>query len=819
MEERDARFDINPHVIRQLGAELVTDQVTALMELIKNSYDADANYVKVTIDTQETLNSSDIFNKSHKGYIIVDDDGFGMDRNTILQSWLVISYSKKRPVDGVKPKTPKGRTPLGDKGLGRLSTQRLADICEIFTKKDNGEALHVGFNWNDFDKVQKLSDVKVDFQEATFNKKGGTRLVLLNLSDTKAWEGSNLERFKALLCQLISPYQENRPFKVYLSINGEKINLDQESEKLQHLSISDIHFRYQEDIFSWYADISIRKLIGNDFDTYEKIVLSDNGKRFIESFFKDKKGRASNFRKNVEGTWLRVALSFSLSDTKEPKTLFNLEDYDPGNFFGRIQEFSFQRNSRNEEWWSSLYATFDEYKSFIEPQKGIKIYRNGFAIRPYGINSNDWLKLGASWTGGSSYYGLRPDNVVGYVSIDEGINCHLKDKTDREGLIENDYYRVFLGLLDFFIKSVNREFENLRRFYNDFKKDMVQDNQKVKSLKDAFSAIKEQGERGSEISKSYNEVQTKFSNIQKHIQKVVESEDGNMFAQKEDSLTKQALKEVSDLMESSRSVLAQANEVLKNSVYLNEALIVLQPKLEMLEESLKDMTELASLGLISEMVSHDLGQISDRMLGKGRELESQLKTQKGVSQEQIYTLLSFIKTTVTSLKSQMRHLDSSMKYSRIKMEEFSLYDLLENEERCYYSEKLGEKNISLFIEKKNDFVIKANKGRIIQIFDNLMNNSIYWLQTIEQDREITITIDKPWVHFEDNGPGVDKSVENTLFSPFVTCKPQGKGRGLGLFIIQQLLDDCDCDIVLDQNRNGKGRRYKFSLNLFGIIEK
>ena len=66
MEEKDARFDINPHVIRQLGAELVTDQVTALMELIKNSYDADANYVKVTIDTQETLDSSDIFNKNHK---------------------------------------------------------------------------------------------------------------------------------------------------------------------------------------------------------------------------------------------------------------------------------------------------------------------------------------------------------------------------------------------------------------------------------------------------------------------------------------------------------------------------------------------------------------------------------------------------------------------------------------------------------------------------------------------------------------------------------------------------------------------------------
>ncbi len=819
MEEKEARFDINPHVIRQLGAELVTDQVTALMELIKNSYDADANYVKVTINTQESLNYGDIFNPKHKGYIIVDDDGFGMDRNTILQSWLVISYSKKRPIGGIKPKTPKGRTPLGDKGLGRLSTQRLADICEIFTKKDNGEALHIGFNWKDFDKVQKLSDVKVDFQNTSFDKKEGTKLVLLNLSDTKAWEGSNLERFKALLCQLISPYQENRPFKVYLKINGQIINLDQESDKLQRLNISDIHFKYLDGVFSWYADVSIRKLIGNDFDTYEKIVLADNGKRFIDSFFKDKKGRSSNFRYDVEGIWLRVGTSFSLSDTKESKAFFNLEEYDPGNFYGRIQEFSFLRNSRSEDWWSSLYASFDDYKSFIEPQKGIKIYRNGFAIRPYGINSNDWLKLGAGWTGGSSYYGLRPDNVVGYVSIDEGVNCHLKDKTDREGLIENDYYRMFLGLLDYFVKSVNREFENLRRFYNDFRKDMVQDNQKVKSLTDAFNAIKEQGKRGSEISKSYEDVQTKFNAIQKHIQKVVKIEGENLFTQGENTLTTQALKEVSDLLESSRSVLAQAHEVLKNSIYLNEALVVLRPKLDMLEESLKDMTELASLGLISEMVSHDLGQISDRMLGKSRELESQLNSQKGVSQEQIYALVSFIKTTVTSLKAQMRHLDSSMKYSRMKTDIFSIFELLENEERGYYRENLDEKGIRLIVEKKNDFVLKANKGRIIQIFDNLMNNSLYWLQTIEQGRKITITIDKPWVHFEDNGPGVDKSVENTLFAPFVTCKPKGKGRGLGLFIVQQLLDDCGCDIVLDKTLNERGRRYKFSLNLFGLIEK
>ena len=269
---------------------------------------------------------------------------------------------------------------------------------------------------------------------------------------------------------------------------------------------------------------------------------------------------------------------------------------------------------------------------------------------------------------------------------------------------------------------------------------------------------------------------------------------------------------------SSKQVLSQANDVLKNSIYLDEALVLLKPKLDALEENLKDMTELASLGLISEMVSHDLGQIADRMLGKNREIEIQLKQKKELGTEQIYSIVSFIKSTVTSLKSQMKHLDSSMKYSRLTKEQFSIYDLLENEEAPYYQEKLTNYNISFVIDNKNDFIIKANKGKIIQVFDNLMNNSIYWLQS-RKERKITITIDNPWVYFEDNGPGIDKSVENTLFSPFVTCKPEGEGRGLGLFIIQQLLDDCNCDIVLDKERNSEGRRFRFSINLFGVIMK
>lgn len=94
-----AKFDINPHVIRQLGAELVSDQVTALMELIKNSYDADASYVKIEINTTDQCNISGLYNKRHNGYILVEDNGFGMDQETILKSWLIISYSNKRAIN------------------------------------------------------------------------------------------------------------------------------------------------------------------------------------------------------------------------------------------------------------------------------------------------------------------------------------------------------------------------------------------------------------------------------------------------------------------------------------------------------------------------------------------------------------------------------------------------------------------------------------------------------------------------------------------------------------------------------------------------
>jgi len=804
-----ANFDINPHVIRQLGKELVSDSITALLELIKNSYDADATYVNVDIDTTAQIKGED--GSITTGSITIEDDGFGMDEKTILKSWLIISYSNKRPnTDGIKKKTPKGRTPLGDKGLGRLSTQKLADTCEIYSKKENALPVHVYFDWREFDKAETLSKVKVEFDNIDFcaSKKQGTKIVLHNITDSDSWQGENLERFKGMLSQLISPFENNRPFNVFLTINGENINLVGEYQKIKELTISDIDFNYKNREVSILVSIDIRKLIGQTYDEYVKYIIPDQGKHFLEYFLRQKK--ASSFLRG--GKWLLYKQCFKLDELKAV-SLFEDVAADPGDFEGKIMEYSF--NSKGYEKWSDIYKNFTEYKTFIQNQIGVKIFRNGFAVRPYGLTDKDWLSMGSAQTSGSSYYGLRPGNVVGYVAIDEGINRNLKDKTDREGLIDNEYSRNFMIICGEVVNRVNECFEILRRSYNDYKKSLSQENTKIQTLTDAYKLIESTGTTSARIAQEYKSVVKNITNVQRHLETVLSGKNENLFQQ--DPAVMSVVEEVSKLLQDSKDILTKAQDVLTESQGLNEALVLIKPKIETLQEQLDTFSELASLGLVSEMVSHDLGGITRRLLNKNIELEKILKNNSEITRETLYSTISLIKSIATAIQSQIKHLDSSMKYQREQTEVFSVSEVIRNDELNYYNSKFEQQDIRPSIEIVKDFDIQMNKGKFIQIFDNLINNSIYWLQDIDSP-SITVTVDKPWIYFEDNGHGIDPTVETTLFEPFVTRKPRTKGRGLGLFIIRQLLDTYGCEIILSDERNNEGRLYKFAILFSSIIK-
>ena len=119
-------------------------------------------------------------------------------------------------------------------------------------------------------------------------------------------------------------------------------------------------------------------------------------------------------------------------------------------------------------------------------------------------------------------------------------------------------------------------------------------------------------------------------------------------------------------------------------------------------------------------------------------------------------------------------------------------------------------------------VVKMNKGKLTQIFDNMVLNSEYWLGEALRGRfvdrgEIKVVIEAPMVRFQDNGRGVEESVQESLFDPFVTTKRTGEGRGLGLFVVRRLLDSESCGIVLLPERNTRKRRYVFELDFSGAV--
>src|SRR5205814_6444079 len=124
--------------------------------------------------------------------------GDGMTRREIEKGWLTISISKKREMKVKGTSTDKGRTPLGEKGLGRLSTQRLASKLELLTNnKTEPTGYHVYFNWDDFTEEALLSKVNVEVIPVDKqNIKKGTSLALLNIKDPSVWQGENVEKIK-----------------------------------------------------------------------------------------------------------------------------------------------------------------------------------------------------------------------------------------------------------------------------------------------------------------------------------------------------------------------------------------------------------------------------------------------------------------------------------------------------------------------------------------------------------------------------------------------------------------------------------------------
>ena len=153
----------------------------------------------------------------------------------------------------------------------------------------------------------------------------------------------------------------------------------------------------------------------------------------------------------------------------------------------------------------------------------------------------------------------------------------------------------------------------------------------------------------------------------------------------------------------------------------------------------------------------------------------------------VVTYTEYVHSAISALRKQLSHLAPSLRYVRETKDEISLQEFFD-EIRDFYAGRTGRfkgSGIKMLLEKPFDnFVILINKGKLTQIVDNLILNSEYWLKEAVrrkdiEDPEITIRSEYPFLSIYDNGLGIDRSIENSLFQPFVTTKPGGRGLGRG----------------------------------------
>ena len=822
------RFDINAAVVFRLGEELITDDVQALVELVKNCYDADATWVKVTIDSSGR-NDSGRHYAAAEGTIVVEDNGHGIDEDTVRGGWLTIANSPKRDQKSVGRVTRLGRTPIGDKGLGRLGSQRLAENVEVFTRAEAVPEVeqYIAFSWADFRDRSRLGDVPVRSARTHGGRAAGTRLVLSGLREPDVWQASDKVReLQRRLSAMISPFEAASDFHVHLEVDGKHLELAEIHRRLRDTAQLRYSFEFDGERFRvrGLARLSYFRPGGrSDQRLLETIVQRDKGRALFEFLAgRTGKGRPSQLsRSDRRGWFMGFGTERALDDLPGVRRADG-SAVSPGPFRGDVDAVSLESGDAR----SAGIGRVSEYRQLVGDLAGIRVYRDGFGIRV----GEDWLGLGRQWTGGGSYYGLRPGNVLGFVKISARDNPNLVETTSREGFQETPHYENFLALLSEFVRFTGDAQEFLRRGAVDFVKEHEDRKAGVDSDDDHSSITRRIGDVAGRLTSHRKVVERQVGSLRKAADgaaKTLSDVRGELehIAPKDGTVSRAIVElegEIEKVTKVEEQIRKRVTAALDQASELKATQEILDRRWTTLDEHVNALYESVSLGLTAEVLSHEINNIADRLAQRSAAVRREIG--KSLRRATVMTYSEDVRSSVAAMRKQLAHLTPSLRYLRERREPIEMTAFLK-ELVEFYEEKLSANGIVMVLKAQEPrFVVNMNKGKLTQVFDNLILNAEYWLKEAIRAKairtgKIDITVDAPRIRVRDNGRGVEEAVEGILFEPFVTMKRKGEGRGLGLFVCRQLLESESCGIELLPDRNDRSRRHVFELDLSGAADE
>lgn len=544
MAHTTSSFKTRARTIDHLGREQIADCPTAISELWKNAYDADADEVSLHI-----LDGK-------KSVAAIVDNGFGMNATDFEEKWLTVgTESKIQSVSGTgEPKRKYNRQKQGQKGIGRLSCAALGHLLLLVSKKEGYPFVASIIDWRIFENpFIMLHDITIPVAQIDSLEELNAEIPLLHnslianvvpLVDDKSARAIRLRDAWSMFTEFEKSEQlkqnpETTEFVTTsnLIIEQSKVNLFTE-RVIRTWSVTNgssltgtamFMVGIPDDLEDQLLIESIEEV--NDTVGRAKLKLLETLSNFTDPFVKDCERTDDQFTSSVvawNGQLQRVLVGqnreFDISDLEQMEHLVDGHVDEEGYFRGRVKVFGQQIEDvvikpkrKYKTRIDSKFGAFDiriggyegrkQYSSMSEEiweqvdaksdlHGGLRIYRDGLRVMPYGRDDSDFFEIEKRRTKNAGYFFWSSRKTYGRISISRLGNPNLKDKAGREGLLDNRAAMLFREIvIEILISTAERFFGRKSEIRQEALEDIKAQRDEEKAKADRKKFLKNERDR------------------------------------------------------------------------------------------------------------------------------------------------------------------------------------------------------------------------------------------------------------------------------------------------------------------------------------
>lgn len=494
-----ANFRTKARAIDLLGRNQIADLPTAITELWKNGYDAYGDYLDAGLYRVGYKDvESDIF--------VLSDDGFGMNREDIMNKWIVIGTDNKKREENIAPVQDrfgkKKRIPLGEKGIGRLSVTYLGNHMLMITKKEHEPYQLLFMNWRVFENYDLyLDEIEIpiteiyDLEQLNKDYFELQKLYAHNF-ESESWDNfvdlkegifKDLNKYgkvpTVVVDNIKKHFIEKRHGTYFVIFDPIKEIVELEREQEDNLKED------QEEVAEQTR--YVRSALSGLFNPFDATLMKERRELLKEDYFKTPSLQIYSSN-GTQHDFLQMKEFFTPDEFEECEHWIDGSFDDNGIFvgkikvFGKIEDYQYVPRQKPRTkigplvlklaFWEGTFKNSsmsrEMYKKYEEKGKsfsGLYVYRDGFRVLPYGRTDFDFLEFEKRRSNNAGRYYFSHRKMIGFVGISKTGNWKLIDKSGREGFVSNEAYRTMKSILiEFFIDIAKKKYGSASEVRLDF---------------------------------------------------------------------------------------------------------------------------------------------------------------------------------------------------------------------------------------------------------------------------------------------------------------------------------------------------------------